>query len=534
MAVPRVVVSDRLAPEGMAILHAARAQGQLEVVECCGAPPAELHAALAEAAALIVRSGTRVTAELIEVAPRLRVIGRAGIGVDNIDVPAATRKGIVVMNTPGGNNVTTAEHALSMLLALARSIPQATASMKAGRWEKNRFMGSEVCNKTLGIIGIGNIGALVADRAQGLKMKVIAYDPFITEAKAHQLGVELVDLDELYTRADFISIHTPLTPETRNLIDAAAIAKMKRSARLINCARGGIVDEAALADALREGRLAGAALDVFEQEPPPPDLPLLQLDRVVCTPHLGAATDEAQVNVAIAVVEQVVDFLLHNATRNAVNVPSISAELLEELGPYLKLGEKLGSLQAQLLADAPKELVIEYAGEVAAFDVQPVTLAVLRGLLERLMESGAVNYVNAREIARERGIGVVEAKTTQPKGFLNLITVRVRTARGQSEVAGAVFGRTVIRLVKINDFYLEAVPEGYIVMLHNRDVPGVVGAVGTLLAEARINIAGLQLGRERVGGMAISLIHVDEPVPDAVLQRLRTLPNIVSADLLVL
>jgi D-3-phosphoglycerate dehydrogenase len=531
----RVLLADKLAPQGAQVLRDAAAEsGAIELEERTGLNPEELREVLADFDAVIVRSSTRITAAVLEGARRLRVIGRAGIGVDNIDVPAATRHGIVVMNTPGGNNVTTAEHAISMMLALARSIPQATASMKAGKWEKSRFMGSEVCDKTLGIIGIGNIGSLVADRAQCLHMKVIAYDPFITEEKALQIGVELVDLDSLLSRADFISIHTPLLPETRNLIDAKAIAKMKRTARLINCARGGIVDEDALAEAIRDGRLAGAALDVFAEEPPSPDHPLLKLDRVICTPHLGAATDEAQVNVAVAIAEQVVRFLLHGEIRNAVNVPSVSAELLEVLRPYLRLGEKLGVLEAQIIEDAPEELTIEYAGEVAELDVQPITLAVLRGLLERMMESSAVNYVNAREIATERGIKVVESRTSQPKGFLNSITVRVKTSRSESEVAGAVFGHDVIRLVKINNFYLEAVPEGYILMLHNRDVPGVVGAVGTLLGEAKINIAGLQLGREQVGGMAISLIHVDEPVPQAVLERLRTLPNIVTADLLEL
>jgi D-3-phosphoglycerate dehydrogenase len=518
----------------MDVLRAAQRRFKdLEIDECPGLGPAELCQRLHESDALIIRSSTRVTPEVIAAAPRLKVIGRAGIGVDNVDVEAATRRGVVVMNTPGGNNVTTAEHAIAMMLSAARSIPQATASMKAGKWEKSRFTGSEVYNKTLGIIGLGNIGRLVAERGKGLGMRVVAYDPFITEERAKELEVELVDLDTLYGRADFVSVHVPLQKETRNLIDATALAKMKSTARLINCARGGIVDEKALADALREGRLAGAALDVFEEEPPPPDHPLLAFDSVVCTPHLGAATAEAQVNVSVAIAEQVIDFLFHNEIRNAVNVPSVSAELMQVLEPYVVLGEKLGSLQAQLLREAPRELRIEYAGDLAE-DLRPVTLAVLRGLLNRLMESSAVNYVNAPDIAAERGLKVVESKTSASKGYSQLITVQVRTASGQVEVAGAIFGSDVIRLVKINHFYLEAVPEGYILMLHNRDVPGVVGAVGTLLGEVGINIAGLQLGRERVGGMAISLVHVDERIPAPVLERLRTLPNIVTADLLEL
>ena len=530
----RVLVSDKLAPEGLAVLAAAAADGELEFDVRPGMSSDELIAAIPGYDALIIRSATTVTRDVIEAGVRLRVVGRAGIGVDNIDVGAATRRGIVVMNTPGGNNVTTAEHAISMMLALARSIPQATASMKAGKWEKSKFTGVEICDKKLGLIGIGNIGRIVAERAQGLNMKVIAFDPFIPEEKANEMGVELLDLDELLRGSDFVSVHVPLTTETRGLIDAAALAKMKRGARLINCARGGIVDEAALAAALRSGALAGAALDVFEQEPPPADHPLLGLDNVVCTPHLGAATAEAQVNVSIAIAEQIVEFLLRDTVSNAVNVPSISAEQLELLQPYLQLGEKLGKLQAQLLQQAPVEVSVEYAGEIASLDVQPVTVAVLRGLLERLLDSSAVNYVNAREIARERGIRVVESKTSAAKGFMNLVVVRVRTADKSSEVAGAVFGRDVVRLVKINHFHLEAVPEGYVLMLHNHDVPGVVGRVGTLLGEARVNIAGLELGREDIGGMAISLVHVDEPVPPAVLAKLRTFPEIVSAELVEL
>jgi D-3-phosphoglycerate dehydrogenase len=532
--VVRISVTDKLAAEGMEVLRGAQGRYKdLEIDDCPGLSGAELHERLRESDALIIRSSTRVSADVLAAAPRLKVIGRAGIGVDNVDVPEATRRGVVVMNTPGGNNITTAEHAIAMMLSAARSIPQATASMKGGQWEKNRFTGSEIYNKTLGIVGLGNIGRLVAERGKGLGMRVIAYDPFITRERAKELEVELVDLDTLYGRADFISLHVPLQKETRNLIDAAALAKMKPTARLINCARGGIVDEKALAEALRQRKLAGAALDVFDEEPPPASHPLLGLESVICTPHLGAATAEAQVNVSVAIAEQVLDFLFHNEIRSAVNVPSVSAELMQVLSPYLVLGEKLGSLQAQLLREAPRELRIEYAGDLAE-DLRPVTLAVLRGLLNGLMESSTVNYVNAPNIAAERGLKIVESKTRASKGYSQLISVQVRTASGEVEVAGAVFGRDVIRLVKINHFYLEAVPEGYILMLHNRDVPGVVGAVGTLLGEVGVNIAGLQLGRESIGGMAISLVHVDERIPAPILDRLRALPNIVTADLLEL
>lgn len=527
----RVLVCDQLAPQGLEVLEAADG---VEYDEVASLTPPELVRRIPSYHGLIVRSGTRATAEAIAAAQNLRIIGRAGIGVDNIDVIAATKRGIVVMNTPGGNNVTTAEHAISMMLSVARSIPQATASMKQGKWEKNRFLGVELCNKTLGVVGVGNIGSLVAKRALGLEMRVVAFDPFISAESAARLGVELVSLDELYARADFISIHTPMTPETRGLIGDQAFARMKRGVRLINCARGGIVDEAALARAIDAGIVAGAALDVFEAEPPPPNHPLLGLEQVICTPHLGAATGEAQINVSIAVAEQVVEYLTRGVIKNAVNVPSISAELLDVLTPYLVLGEKIGSLQAQLLTDAPLELKVEYAGDVTQYDTKPITLAVLRGLLNRLVEAGQVNYVNAPDIATERGIAVTEARSNQPRGYQNLLSLTVRTAKGTSEVAGAIFGRHVARLVKIEGFYLDAVPEGHIVMLHNQDVPGVVGSVGTLLAREQINIARLELGRERVGGMAISLIHVDQSVPERVLDELRRLPSIVSAQLLEL
>ena len=527
----RVLVSDKLSAPGLQILREA---SDIDVDEVVGLKPPELAAKIGPYHGLIIRSGSTVTAEVIAAAANLRVIGRAGIGVDNIDVDAATKKGIVVMNTPGGNNITTAEHAISMMLALARSIPQATASMKSGKWEKGKFIGSEVCGKILGIVGIGNIGSLVADRAQGLKMRVLAFDPYISQEAAKRLGVELVSLDELYARSDFVSIHTPLNPETRGMVGAAAYAKMKKGVRIINCARGGIVDEDALAAAIRDGKVAGAALDVFSEEPPPPDHPLLQLPQVICTPHLGAATDEAQLNVAIAIAHQVVNYLTKGIIQDAVNVPSISPELLGVLGPYLILCEKLGSLQAQLMPAAPREVEIEYAGEVTNYDVKPLTLAVLRGFLNRVLESSAVNYVNAPTNARERGIKFVESKTSQPKGFLNLVTVNVTTDKGTSTVAGAIFGQRVIRLVRINDFFLDADPQGYILMLNNRDVPGVVGSVGTLLGEAKINIARLELGRERIGGMAISLIHVDDAIPADVLRKLRTQPNIVSAQLIKL
>jgi D-3-phosphoglycerate dehydrogenase len=526
----RVLLTDALGPEGLARL---REQPDLEIEARPGLSPAELREAIRGFHALIIRSGTKVTAEVLGNADALRVVGRAGIGVDNVDVDAATKRGIVVMNTPGGSNVTTAEHAITLLLALARNVPQAAAAVRAGRWERERWLGTEVCNKVLGIVGLGNIGAIVAERALGLRMKVIAFDPFVTAEAAARLRVELVPLDEIWARADFVTVHTPLTPETRGLINRDTIARMKRGVRIVNCARGGIVDEEALAEAIRSGQVAGAALDVLSKEPPPSGMPLLQLEQVICTPHLGASTGEAQVNVAVAIAQQVADFLCRGIIQNAVNVPSLSPEVLQVLRPYLLLAEKLGALHAQLNPELPQEVTVQASGEVAERELRSLAAAVLRGLLGRLLEA-SVNYVNAPAIARERGIKVIESRAPETSDYLNALAVQVRTASRTVGVEGAVFGAGTVRLTKIDRFRMEAVPEGHILLLHNRDVPGVVGKIGTLLGESRINIAGLELGRERVGGMALSLIHVDGAVPADVLARLRTLPQIISAQLIEL
>jgi len=526
----KILVTDSLAPQGLEVFE--RTPG-FKVDVRLGLKPAEIKKIVGDYNGWVIRSGTKVTADLIEAAENLKVIGRAGVGVENIDVEAASKKGVVVMNTPGGNNVTTAEHTISLMLSLARHIPQAVASLKGGQWKRDRFMGVELCNKTLGVIGLGNVGRIVAERAAGLRMKVVAHDPFISSENAARLGVELVSLEEIFKRSDFITVHVPLTNETRGMINRKTFAKMKKGVRIINCARGGIVDEKDLAEALKEGKVAGAALDVFVDEPPPSDHPLLKMEQVVTTPHLGASTDEAQLNVAIAVAEQMVDFLTRGIIRYAVNVPSVSPELLSTLRPYLTLGEKLGSLQVQMLATLPKEVHIEYGGEVTQYDVASLTLAVLKGILTPVMES-SVNYVNAPLIARERGIKVVESKSSRAGDFASSITVRVKTKQKELEVEGAIFGSNNPRIVRINNFYLEAVPEGYILILHNRDVPGVIGAVGTLLGQKGINIAGLELGREKVGGMAISFFHVDDVVPKETLEALRNLPSIVTADLVKL
>jgi D-3-phosphoglycerate dehydrogenase len=526
----KILVTEPLAPQGMEVLSRAP---ELQVDVRLGLKPADLKAVIGDYHGIVVRSGTKVTADLLEAARNLKVIGRAGIGVDNVDVAAASKNGIVVMNTPGGNNVTTGEHTISLMMALARHIPQAVASLKGGQWKREKFVGVELCNKTLGVIGLGNVGRIVAERAIGLRMKVLAYDPFVPAENAARMGVELATLDEIYRNADFITVHVPLTEETRGLIDREAFAKMKTGVRIINCARGGIVDEKDLAEALRSGKVAAAALDVLVDEPPSPDHPLLQIEQVIVTPHLGASTDEAQLNVAIAVAEQIVDFLTRGVIRYAVNVPSVSPELLTALRPYLNLGEKLGSLQVQMLSKLPREVTIEYSGEVTQYDVAPLTLAVLKGILTPAMES-SVNYVNAPVVARERGIKVVESKSSRATDFASSITVTCRVGDREIEVEGAIFGSNNPRIVRIDNFYLEAVPEGYILLLHNRDVPGVVGAVGTLLGERGINIAGLELGREKVGGMAISLIHVDDAVPKETLDALRRMPAIISAELVKL
>lgn len=524
----KVLVSDKLAPEGLAILNA---ESGLEVTSKPGLSPDDLAAIIGEFDGLIIRSGTTVTPALLEKADNLKVIGRAGIGVDNVDVNAASQRGIVVMNTPGGNNVTTAEHTVSMMLAVARHIPQANATLREGKWMRGDFLGTEVSGKTLGVVGVGNIGSIVADRAKGLTMKVIAFDPFITPEAAARLGIELVSLEDLYRRSDFVSVHTPLTPETRGLVGKSAFARMKDGVRVINCARGGIIDEKALLDALNSGKVAGAALDVFASEPPAPDSPLVLHPKVVATPHLGASTGEAQLNVAIAVAEQVRDFLISGEIRNAVNVASMSQEAAGELAPYLLLAEKLGLLQAQVAERVPSEIKVEFRGGVAELDCRAIVPALLKGLLGGVLEV-PVNTVNAPFLAKDRGIKVLELRDPGPSNFASSIRVSFKSSAGDSLVEGAVFGDHIVRLVRYNDFFLETVPEGYILLLHNRDVPGVVGRVGNFLAEQDINIAGFVLGR--VGGEAVSFVHIDSPLQPEQLETLRGLPDITSAQMVSL
>ena len=526
----KILVTDSLAPEGLAVFQNA---GGFEVDVKIGLKPDDLKKICADYDGWVIRSGTKITAELIDAATNLKVIGRAGVGFENIDADAATKKGIVVMNTPGGNNVTTGEHTIALMMAMARHIPQAVASLKGGKWERNKFVGVELCNKTLGVIGLGNVGRIVAERAAGLRMTVIGFDPFITAENIAKMGVEPASMEEIFAKADFITAHVPLTPDTQGLINREAFAKMKTGVRIVNCARGGIVDEKDLADAIKDGKVAAAALDVYVDEPPSSDHPLLKMEQVVTTPHLGASTDEAQLNVAIAVAEQMVDFLSKGIVRYAVNVPSVSPELLEVLRPYLTLAEKLGSLHVQMSDSLPKEVHVEYRGDVVQYNVAALTLAVLKGMLTPVMES-AVNYVNAPLIARERGIQIVESKGEHSGDFASSITVKAKNGKQDLEIEGAIFGRKHPRIVRVNNFYLEAVPEGYILILHNNDVPGVVGAVGTILGKNGINIAGMELGRSEKGGNAISFTHVDDVVPQKALKELRALPQIVSAELVKL
>jgi len=492
--------------------------------------PEELAAVINQYDAVVVRGATKATAACFENASRIKVIGRAGSGTDNIDKVAATKKGVVVMNTPGGNTVTTAEHAVSMMMALSRQIPQATASMKAGKWEKNKFMGTEITDKVLGVVGLGAIGKVVADRALGLKMVVVAFDPYVSKEDAAHLGVEMATLDELYAKADYITFHTPLTPETKGMVNASGIAKMKDGVRIINCARGALVNEADLLAALKSGKVAGAALDVYATEPPPPDMPLLAHPNVILTPHLGAATTEAQEKVAVLIAEQICDFLKKGTIRNSVNFPSVPGELLPVLKPFLTLAERLGAFHGQLLRSPVRELKVDYFGEVGKLSTAPVTISALKGLLQYQTEE--VNLVNARMVAEERGIKVGESKTPKSEPYASLLKITVVTEGGESSVAGTVFGGAP-RIVQIDAFAIVAELSGGILMLRNQDVPGVVGRIGTFLGEKGINIAGLRLGRTEVGGTAISLINVDNAVPENVLAQLRKLPNIMDAQYLI-
>ena len=518
----KVLISDNLSPRGIEVLK----QSGLEVDVKTGMKPEELKACIGQYHGLIIRSATKVTAEIVEAATNLKVVGRAGSGLDNVDKAAASKKGIVVMNTPGGNTITTAEHTIALMFALARQIPQATASMKQGKWEKKRFMGVELFKKTIGIVGIGNIGKHVARRALSLGMIVIGYDPYLSDENAKEMGIEKVDLATLFKRSDFITIHTPITSETKNLISTKTIQLMKDGVRIINCARGGIVNEAELYEALKSGKVAGAALDVFEKEPPENN-PLLTLDSVICTPHLGAATEEAQENVAVAIAEQVVDCLVNGVIRNAVNFPSVPAEQVLRLKPYLTLAEKLGSFASQVFEGGVTEITVEYRGEASQLNTAPVNIALLKGFLTPILEE-TVNFVNAPVITKERGIEVKEMKSPDGGDYQSMIILRVKADRKEHRLSGTLLGRTDPRIVRIDDFAVEIVPEGTMLFMYNNDRPGVIGNIGSYLGKCNINIARMHFGRESQGGMAISVVSIDSPLSEPQLEDLKKMPNILS------
>src|SRR5579875_317132 len=522
---PKVLISDKLSPAAVDIFR----QRGIEADFKPGLSPADLRAIIAPYDGLAVRSATKVTRELLDAATNLKVVGRAGIGVDNVDVKSATAHGVVVMNTPHGNTITTAEHALAMMFALARQLPEASASTRAGKWEKNRFMGVELSGKTLGLVGCGNIGSIVANRARGLHMKVVAYDPFLTEQRAVDLGVEKVELDDLLARADFITLHTPLTDATRNILSREAIAKLKKGVRIINCARGGLLDEAALAEAIKSGHVAGAALDVFETEPAT-ESPLFALENVVCTPHLGAATAEAQENVALQVAEQMSDFLLTGAVTNAINMPSVSAEDAPRLRPYMELCRLLGGFAGQLTQAQEgviRRVTIEYEGGAAALNHKPLTAIALAGLLAPVMEG--INMVNAPVLARERGIEVAETVHERDSEYQTLIRISVSTDRQTRAVAGTLFAGSRPRLVEIKGIKVEADFGRHMLYVTNQDKPGFIGRFGATLAGAGINIATFHLGRAEQGGDAICLVSVVAQVLEDELAMVRTLPLVVQA-----
>ena len=522
---PKVLISDKLSPAAVQIFKDRGIEADVKT----GLAPDELKAIIGQYDGLAIRSNTKVTTEILAAATNLKVVGRAGIGVDNVDVPAATARGIVVMNTPFGNSITTAEHAIAMMFALAREIPQADASTHAGKWEKNRFMGVELTGKVLGIVGCGNIGAIVADRAQGLRMRVIAYDPFLSVERAKELNVEKVELDELFPRADFITLHTPLTDATRNIIDAKAMAKMKKGVRIINCARGGLVVEEDLLAALESGQVAGAALDVFKTEPAKENA-LFGNPKVVCTPHLGASTSEAQENVALQVAEQMADYLLTGAVTNALNIPSVSAEDAPKLRPYMTLANQIGSFAGQLTETGIKDVKIEYLGHVASLNTKPLTAMVLEGLLKPMNE--AVNMVNAPVVAKERNIKVYEVKTESEGDYHTLIRLTVTTDKRERSVAGTLFGGDKARVVEIKGISIEAELGQNMLYVTNQDKPGFIGALGTLLGANGVNIATFHLGRSEAGGDAILLTQVDQPVSNDLLEKVRALPQVVQAKFL--
>ena len=519
MKKPTVLISDKMSPQAEQIFK----NRGVDVTVKTDMKPEELKEMIKNYDGLAIRSSTKVTAEILKMAGgKLKVIGRAGIGVDNVDVPAATSSGVVVMNTPYGNSITTAEHTIALMMTLARQIPSANASTHAGKWEKSKYMGQELFGKTLGIIGCGNIGSIVADRAIGLKMKVIAYDPFLSAERAIEIGVEKVELEDVFTRSNYITLHTPMTENTKGIINKFTIGKMKKGVRLINCARGGLIVESDLKVALDSGHVAGAALDVFEEEPAKTNI-LFGHENVVCTPHLGASTVEAQENVALQVAEQMADFLLQGAVSNAVNMPSVSAEDAPKLKPYMKLSEQLGSFAGQLVQGSPTEIKIEYEGHVATLNTKPLTALILAGFLKPSMEG--VNIVSAPAKIKELGVALSETKRDKPSKYQTLISVTVITVTGKNIVAGTVFGEHP-RIVDINGVPVETDLGKHMLYVVNLDKPGLIGAVGTILGDAKINIADFTLGRIPGKSKAVALISVDDPIPEGITSAISKLSQV--------
>lgn len=521
----KVLVADPISDEGLVLFNE---EPEISADVKTGLKEEEILPIINEYDALIVRSQTQVTEAIIKAGTKLKVIGRAGVGLDNIDVPAATRQGIIVMNVPGGNTISTAEHSMAMLLSMTRNIPQAFASLKAGKWDRKTFTGAELMRKKLGVIGLGRIGQEVAKRAEAFGMEIMGFDPFVTVERAEQLGVKLFELDEIIAKADYITVHVPLTKETRGMFGEKQFAMMKKGIRLINCARGGIYDEKALYENLKSGKVAAAAFDVFDPEPPSMDNPLFSLNNFIATPHLGAATKEAQVQVAIDMCQQIIDTLKGKMVRNACNIPSVDPEVLSRIAPYLALAEKLGRFQSQVNESRIEEIHVRYSGEVTNYNVAPISVAVLKGYLEPILQS-SINYVNAPFIAKERGIRMVESKSSDTEDYASMITVTVRCKEHERIVSGTLFGKKETRIVRIDDYRLDCIPSGFILVLMNEDVPGIVGHVGTVLAEHNINIAGMALGRLEKGGKALTALNVDEDVEDNVLADLKKLPHILEA-----
>ncbi len=521
----KVLVSDPIAEQGIEIL-----KNNVDVDIATGLEPSELIKRIGNYEALIVRSETQVTKEVINAGKKLKIIGRAGVGVDNIDVNAATERGIIVVNAPEGNTISAAEHTIAMMMSLSRNIPQANASLKSRKWDRKKFMGVEVRGKILGVVGLGRIGSEVAKRAQGMEMIILAYDPFISAERAKDLGVELTTVEDIVRRADYITVHTPLTKETKDLISTREFGIMRKGVRLINCARGGIINEEALAKAVKDGIVAGAAIDVFTKEPPFEN-PLIELDRVIMTPHLGASTEEAQINVAVTVAEQIVNALNGLPVKNAINMPYVKAEVMQILEPYFPLAEKMGKLGTQLIGNYEK-IEVSYCGEIADHNVAPVTLAVLKGLLEPMLGAG-VNYVNAPTIAKERKLKVVESKSKTVVGYPSQISIKLSKKNESRVISGTVIGKEP-RIVQIDDYLIDVIPSGFMIVTRIEDRPNIIGPCCMILGKKDINIAGMQVGRIKAGGEAIMVLNIDSEVDKRILDEIKAVDGIIDAKLVIL